>query len=233
VEEMTKRVRLVLVDDEALVRAGLRLILEGDPAFVIVGEASDGQEALAIVRGSDPDVVLMDIRMPHLDGLAATELLIAQKPGLKVIVLTTFDTDEFVLRALRIGASGFLLKDTPPGELIEAVRRVAAGRTILSQSVTEQLIAAIPKRPEVQLRENAVARLALLTDREREVAVAIAEGLSNAEIASTFYISLTTVKTHVGRILDKLAVDNRVQIAICVHTAGTERGGRVRVAAEA
>jgi DNA-binding NarL/FixJ family response regulator len=220
VDEMTN-IRVVLVDDEALVRTGLRLILEGDPELRVVGEAGDGRAGLAVIADSRPDVVLMDIRMPHLDGLAATRELLAAQPDQKIIVLTTFDTDESVLTALRLGASGFLLKDTPPAELIDAVRQVAAGRTALSQPVISQLIKVAAGRPDARQQTDATARLDLLTARERDVALAIAQGLSNAEIAQAHFVSVTTVKTHVGRILDKLAVDNRVQIAICVHSALT------------
>jgi DNA-binding NarL/FixJ family response regulator len=212
-------IRVVLVDDEALVRSGLRLILEGDPALRVVGEAGDGQAGIELVAANDPDVVLMDIRMPRLDGLAATRELLAERPDLKIIVLTTFDTDEMVLTALRLGASGFLLKDTPPAELIDAVRQVTSGRTALSQPVITQLIKTATDRPEPERRSEAAARLGRLTPRERAVAIAIARGLSNAEIAEAHFVSVTTVKTHVGRILDKLAVGNRVQIAICVHSA--------------
>ncbi|MBX0299150.1 response regulator transcription factor [Cryobacterium sp. 1639] len=218
VDEVT-RIRVVLVDDEALVRSGLRLILEGDPELQVVGEAGDGRAGMLLTIDSQPDVVLMDIRMPQLDGLAATRELLAAQPDLKIIVLTTFDTDESVLTALRLGASGFLLKDTPPAELIDAVRQVAAGRTILSQPVIGQLIKVAAAQPGPRQSTDAAARLDLLTARERDVALAIAQGLSNAEIARAHFVSVTTVKTHVGRILDKLAVDNRVQIAICVHSA--------------
>jgi len=218
-DNVTEHTRVVLVDDEALVRSGLRLILEGDPTLTVVGEAADGRAAIGTIRDAAPDVILMDIRMPHLDGLAATEQLLAAQPELKIIVLTTFDTDDLVLKALRLGASGFLLKDTPPAELIEAVRKVAAGQTILSQPVLAQLIDAVAGQPEPERRAGAARRLELLTIREREVALLIAEGRSNAEIADRFFVSITTVKTHVGKILDKLAVDNRVQIAICVHSA--------------
>ncbi len=217
--EVTPRVRVVLVDDESLVRTGLRLILEGDPAIEIVDQAADGAAAIASVENTAPDVVLMDVRMPHVDGLTATERILADRPDVKIIVLTTFDTDEFVHRALRMGARGFLLKDTPPQELIDAVRRVAAGDTVLSQSVIGQLITAVVDRPGHDLRASAEEKLAQLTPRERDIADAIALGSSNTEIAANLFISVTTVKSHIGRILDKLAVANRVQIAVCVHHA--------------
>lgn len=212
-------IRVVLVDDESLVRTGLKLILEGDPAIEIVDQAADGLAAIDVVRATDPDVILLDVRMPVLDGLDATERILAERPDAKIIVLTTFDTDEFILRALRLGASGFLLKDTPPPELIGAVRKVASGETILSPSVLRQLIAAVADQPSNDLRASANRLLDQLTDRERDIANAIALGSSNAEIAATLFISITTVKSHIGRILDKLGVTNRVQIAVCVHNA--------------
>ena len=213
-------VRVVLVDDEAIVLAGLRLILGGDRSIEVVGQASDGVQAVAVIARTRPDVVLMDIRMPRCDGLAATEIARAADPDLKVIVLTTFDTDDMVLAALRLGASGFLLKDTPAEDLVQAVRLVAAGRSMLSPSVTEQLIAAVARQPNAHRTAGARARLAQLTEREREVAQAVGCGLSNAEIAATLYLSIATVKTHVGRLFDKLGAKNRVQVAICVHDAG-------------
>lgn len=213
-------VRLVIVDDDPLVRAGLRMILGGDPTLSVVGEAGDGLEGIEVVQAQRPHVVLMDIRMPRLDGLAATGRLLADDPDLKVIVLTTFDTDDLVLEALRLGAGGFLLKDTPPERLVEAIRRVAAGDPILSPSVTAQLIAAVGERAGDERTRAAQARLDMLTEREREVAVAIGQGMSNAEIAATLYMSVPTVKAHVSRLFTKLEVDNRVQIAICVHDAG-------------
>jgi DNA-binding NarL/FixJ family response regulator len=167
-------------------------------------------------------VVLMDIRMPRRDGLAASRLLLAAEPALKVIVLTTFDTDESVLAALRLGASGFLLKDTPPAEIVHAVRRVAAGEPILSPRVTAQLIATVAAPERADRRRLARARLARLTEREQEVALAIGQGRSNAEIAAELYLSLPTVKAHVSRIFTKLETQNRVQIAICVHDAGLD-----------
>ncbi|MEE6295972.1 response regulator transcription factor [Georgenia wangjunii] len=213
-------VRVVLVDDDPLVRAGLRMILGGDAALTVVGEGADGREGIDLVLRLQPDVVLMDIRMPNLDGLAATRRLTERGSSARVIVLTTFDTDEMVLTALRHGAAGFLLKDTPPVDLVDAVHRVARGEPMLSPSVTAQLIATVAQ-PRDDSRERAArARLARLTDREREVAVAVGRGLSNAEIARELYMGLATVKTHVGHLFAKLEVSNRVQIALCVHDAG-------------
>jgi len=188
-----------------------------------VAEASDGEEALRVVPASDADVVLMDIRMPVRDGLSATEELLAADPGLKVIVLTTFDTDDMVLRALRFGAAGFLLKDTPPARLVEAIRTVASGEPMLSPSVTAQLIAAVTRTDRAAEEQDRArsARDALdnLTERERDVADAVARGLSNADIAAELYMGVPTVKTHVGRLFTKLGVENRVQVAILVHDA--------------
>lgn len=216
-------VTVALVDDDALVRAGLRMILGGSASIEVVGEASDGAEAVEVVRATRPDVVLMDIRMPRRDGLAATQDLLAGDDGAlqppKVIVLTTFDTDDLVVRALRMGASGFLLKDTPPDALVQAVLAVADGQPILSPSVTAQLIAKVSQGDDARATD-ARRRLADLTDREREVALAIGRGLSNAEIAAELYMGVPTVKAHVSRLLTKLGADNRVQIALTVHDAG-------------
>ncbi|RLQ84677.1 response regulator [Mycetocola zhadangensis] len=220
-DELTKnRIRVVLVDDEALVRAGLRLIIEGDQTIDIVGEAADGIDASAVVARTQPDVVLMDIRMPRRDGLETTSRVLASHPGIRVIVLTTFDADDAVLTALRNGASGFLLKDTPPADLIDAIHRVAAGRSILSPSVTEQLIDAVARQPDLSVRSAARARLDALTDRERDVAIHVARGASNTEIATQLFLSVGTVKTHLGRVFDKLQADNRVKVAMVVHDAG-------------
>ncbi|MCE0487553.1 response regulator transcription factor [Ornithinimicrobium sediminis] len=217
-------IRVVLVDDDALVRTGLRLILGGSPDIDVVGEASDGVEAVSAVAEHRPDVVLMDIRMPRLDGIEATRRVRALDPAPRVIVLTTFDTDEMVLGALRAGASGFLLKSTRPERLVEGIRSVAAGEPMLSPSVTAQLISRVtsetPGSTAQRAREKALARLAALTDREREVAVAIGRGASNAEIARSLYMGLPTVKTHVSRVLTKLGLDNRTQVALLVHDAG-------------
>lgn len=209
-------VRIVLVDDENLVRAGLRMILESDPRIEVVGECADGRSAVSLVGKLAPDLVLMDIRMPVMDGLAASEEILQADPGQKILVLTTFNTDDMVLSALRMGASGFLLKDTPPAELMEAINQVAAGRTMLSETVTRQLIAVAGSRPESTRRNAALERLAVLTEREREIAAAMARGSSNQEIAEELFISLATVKTHIGRVLEKLDADNRVQVALCV-----------------
>ena len=216
-------VRLAVVDDDPMVRAALGMMLGGDSGLVVVAEAGDGEEALRVVPASGADVVLMDIRMPVRDGLSATAELLVRHPELKIIVLTTFDTDDMVLRALRAGAAGFLLKDTPPARLVEAVRTVAAGHPMLSPSVTAQLIAAVTRTdPVAEVHErtrSAQAVLATLTDRERDVADAVARGLSNADIAAELYMGVPTVKTHVGRLFTKLGVENRVQVAILVHDA--------------
>ncbi len=223
-----RAVRVVLVDDDALVRTGLRLILGGAPDIEVVGEAEDGRAGIALVDRERPDVVLMDIRMPVLDGLSATRAILdGARPGTGapyVIVLTTFDTDEMVLEALRVGASGFLLKSTRPERLVEAIHLVAAGEPILSPSVTAQLIASVAAGVGAAgadlRRAKAQARLAPLTDREQEVAVAIGRGWTNAEIAGRLYLGVPTVKAHVSRILAKAGVENRTQVALLVHDAG-------------
>ncbi|WP_407171017.1 response regulator [Microbacterium sp. A1-JK] len=214
-----RSIRLAIVDDDALVRAGLRMILGGDAAITIVGESADGREALDMIATAAPHVVLMDIRMPRLDGLQTTKALTARADPARVIVLTTFDTDDLVLDALRHGAVGFLLKDTSPTELVDGVHRVARGESILSPSVTAQLIAAVSSGSDDR-RTHAVALLGRLTDRERAVAVAVGRGLSNAEIAASLYMGVATVKTHIGRLFAKLEATNRVQIARIVHDAG-------------
>jgi DNA-binding NarL/FixJ family response regulator len=217
-------IRVVLVDDDPLVRAGLGLILGGDQRIAIVGEAGDGAQGLEVIGRTRPDVVLMDIRMPRMDGLTATQHVAGQPVPPAVIVLTTFDDDEYVVRALANGANGFLLKDTSPPTIVEAIRRVAAGEPMLSPSVTAQLIRRVVESDaagsESDRASSAVARLAGLSDREHEVAVAVGRGKSNAEIARELYMSLATVKAHVSHILVKLDMTNRVQVAICVHDAG-------------
>ena len=213
-------VRVLIVDDDPLVRAGLTFMLSADPDLEIVGEVDDGSRVLGAVAEHRPDVVLMDIRMSVMDGLEASELLHQQADPPKILILTTFDTDEHVLRALRAGADGFLLKDTPPADLVRAVVSVAAGDTMLSPAVTRRLIELAQHRNTARAQdESLMATLDGLTEREREVAIAISLGKSNAEISSDLYISLATVKTHVTHLFAKLNVSNRVQIAILVHEA--------------
>jgi DNA-binding NarL/FixJ family response regulator len=212
-------IRVLVVDDDALVRSGLQLILGGSPGISVVGEAADGRQALTGVREHRPDVVLMDIRMPLMNGLEAIEHLRSWADPPKVIVLTTFSEDDLVLRALALGASGFLLKDTPPAAIVDAVHRVAAGDPMLSPSVTAQLIARLTAGSTPTRTRSARTRLGRLTAREREVAEQVGRGLTNAEIAAALHLSVPTVKAHVGQIFTKLGVDNRVQIAICVHDA--------------
>ncbi|MGW6025514.1 response regulator [Streptomyces sp. NPDC055099] len=214
-------IRVLLVDDDPLVRAGLSFMMGGADDIEIVGEAADGSQVAPLVGELRPDVVLMDIRMPTMDGLAATEALRKRPDAPEVIVLTTFHADEQVLRALRAGAAGFVLKDTPPAEIVAAVRAVAAGEPVLSPTVTQQLITRVTGvDPQQGRRERALARLDLLGEREREVAVAVGRGASNADIAAELFLSVATVKAHVSRILTKLDLNNRVQIALLAHDAG-------------
>ena len=211
------KVRVLLVDDDALVRAGLRMILSSAEELEVVGEAADGADAVAAVQAHRPDVVLMDIRMPGMDGIAATSALRRLATPPHVIVLTTFQADEHVLSALRAGADGFLLKDTAPAEIVRAVRLVAAGEAMLSPSVTRTLLSHLGHDERTDRRRLAAQRLATLTDREREVATAVGSGASNAEIAASLFLSEATIKAHVSRLLTKLDVTNRVHIAILVH----------------
>lgn len=219
-----RTLRVLLVDDDPLVRAGLSMILSSDPTIEVVAEAADGAQALDAVRASRPDVVLMDIRMPEVDGLAATGRITALDPAPKVLVLTTFDLDDYVFRALEAGASGFLLKDTPPRELVAAVKVVASGDAMLSPGVTRTLIGHYATDGVQGRRQRALGRLQVLTDREREVLVAVGQGLSNAEIGRTLFLSEATVKAHVSRLLLKLGATNRVQVAILAHDAGLLSG---------
>lgn len=215
----TTIIRLLIVDDDPLVRAGLTFMLGGAADIEIVGEASDGSEVDALARERTPDVVLMDIRMPVMDGLTATELLRARADAPEVLVLTTFHADEQVLRAMRAGAAGFVLKDTPPAEIVAAVRRVAAGDPVLSPAVTRQLMHHVAGAPTGVRKNTATGRLARLGERERDVALAVGRGSSNAQIAAALFMSVPTVKAHVSRILAKLGLNNRVQIALLVHDA--------------
>jgi DNA-binding NarL/FixJ family response regulator len=210
-------IRVLLVDDDALVRSGLRMMLVGADSVEVVGEAADGREVLGAVDLHRPDVVLMDIRMPQLDGIAATRLLAAQPSPPAVVVLTTFDADELVLRALQAGAAGFLLKHTPPADIVRAIELVHAGDSMLSPAVTRRLISMVAGDSDAGGRaDQARERLATLSPRERDVALAVGQGHGNAEIAATLHLSVATVKGHVSRLLDKLEVDNRVQIALLV-----------------
>ncbi|MGW3727825.1 response regulator [Streptomyces sp. NPDC000851] len=213
-------IRLLLVDDDPLVRAGLSFMMGGADDIEIVGEAADGGEVEALVDRTRPDVVLMDIRMPTVDGLTATERLRGREDAPQVVVLTTFHADDQVLRALRAGAAGFVLKDTPPAEILDAVRRVAAGDPVLSPTVTRQLMEHAVGTAADNRRTRARERIAALNEREREVAVAVGRGLANAGIAAELFMSVATVKTHVSRILAKLDLNNRVQIALLAYDAG-------------
>ncbi len=217
-------IRVLIVDDQALVRGGFRSILEGQPDLEIVGEAEDGAQAVEMARDCDPDVVLMDIRMPRLDGIAATrELLDKASDRLRVLVLTTFDHDEYVYEALRAGASGFLLKSAPPRELAGAIRTVAGGDALLAPDITRRLIQDYIERP----RPSAIALRAFdaLTPRETEVLTMIARGRSNGEIAAELYLSEPTVKTHVTRVFAKLGVRDRVQAVVLAYEAGLVQPG--------
>jgi DNA-binding NarL/FixJ family response regulator len=211
---------VVLADDQPLVRAGLRVLIADTPDLSVVGEAGTGVEAVAVVRERRPDVVLMDIRMPQLDGIAATRLLRSQPRPPAVLMLTTFEEDELVLRALRAGAAGFLVKDTPPAEIVRAIELVGAGESMLSPTIARRLVALVAGDPDTAARyEDAREKMALLSGREREVALAVGRGLANADIAVELYMSTATVKAHVSRLLTKLEVDNRVQIALLVREA--------------
>ena len=216
---MSRDIRVLLVDDDAMVRAALSMMLDGN-GIRVVGEAADGEQVPAAVDAHAPDVVLMDIRMPGLNGIAATRRLRARPRPPQVIVLTTFDTDDNILRALRAGASGFLLKDSPPAVIADAVHRVAEGEPVLSPTVTRRLMDRVAT--ESGARDRAHAAVAELSDREREVFAAIARGRPNAEIALALHMSVATVKAHVSRILAKLGLDNRTQIALLAHEADLE-----------
>jgi DNA-binding NarL/FixJ family response regulator len=221
---MTGPIRVLLADDDPLVLSGLKMMLAGAGNIEVVGEACDGRGVLPAVDLHHPDVVLMDIRMPRGDGIAATRQLRAQPSPPQVIVLTTFDADELVLRALQAGAAGFLLKDTAPGDIVAAIQAVYAGDGSLSPAITRRLIALVAGDPDTVARQQQARRLlASLTPREHQVAAAIAQGHSNAGIAAHLNMSLATVKAHVSRLLAKLGAENRVQIALLVQDAATSR----------
>jgi DNA-binding NarL/FixJ family response regulator len=213
-------IRVLLVDDDPLVRSALSLMLGGQSDIEVVGEAHNGEVGLAMVSQTQPDVVLMDIRMPVMDGLEATRVLHSRPSPPAVVVLTTFDADDHVLRAVASGADGFLLKDTPPGDIVGAIRTVAAGDAMLSPSATRSLVSRLRGTRPDDRTTSAADRLTALTERELEVAVCVGRGLSNSEIASELYLSIPTVKSHVSRLLTKLDATNRVQVAMVVHDAG-------------
>lgn len=214
-------IRVLVVDDQAMVRAGLRLILDGQADIEVVGEAADGEEAQVAVRRDRPDLVLMDIRMPRLDGIAATRKLIEHDPAVRVLIVTTFDADQYVFEALRAGASGFILKDSSPEQLVAAVRLIAAGDALLAPARTRRLI-------ETQVRPKPTVDSSLigtLTDREREVLVLMARGLDNGQIAAELFISDATVRTHIGHVLSKLNSRSRVQAVVVAYESGLVRPG--------
>jgi len=218
-------VRVLIVDDQSMIRAGFAALLDAQKDIVVVGTADDGLGITDVVRRTQPDVVLMDIRMPKMNGLdAARAIFTMPGEGPKVIMLTTFDADEYVFTALRVGASGFLLKDSPPEELVQAVRVVADGEALLSPKVTRALIADYATRPQAPAKES--ARLNLLTDREREVMIRVARGRSNAEISTDLFVAEQTVKTHVSRILTKLDLRDRTQMVVAAYESGLVRAER-------
>ena len=214
-------IRILVADDQALMRTGFRMILDAEEDLEVVGEAIDGADALRRFERLEPDVVVMDVRMPTMDGIEATRRLTQREPSTRVLILTTFDLDEYVYEALRAGASGFLLKDRPPEELVAAVRVVASGDALLAPSVTRRLIEEFAKRAPTATRDQ----LAELTDREREVLVLIARGLSNAEIATALFVAETTVKTHVGHVLSKLRLRDRAQAVVLAYESGLVQPG--------
>ena len=216
-------VRVVLVDDEAMVRVGLRMVLTAEADIEVVGEAADGGSAVDVVAATEPDVVLMDVRMPDVDGIEGARRVLARCPGVKVVVLTTFDEDEYVEAALRAGVSGFLLKVAPPERLIDAVRTVAAGGGLLDPGVTRRVIESFAAAPP--LRTRRAETLDALTERERDVLRLIGRGLSNGEIAAELYLGETTVKTHVSNVLAKLGLRDRVQAVVAAYETGHVRPG--------
>jgi DNA-binding NarL/FixJ family response regulator len=227
VNETSPPIRVAIVDDQALVRTGFHMVLDAEPGIVVAGEAGDGRAAIDLARNTPLDVVLMDVRMPTMDGIAATAEVVSAPSAPKVIVLTTFDLDEYAFAAIRAGASGFLLKDVRPQELVAAIRTVHAGEAALSPRVTrrmielfaEELPAGVDGAPESGM-------LDALTTREREILIAIAEGLTNGEIAARFFLSESTVKTHVGRVLQKLDARDRVHLVILAYEHGLLAPGR-------
>lgn len=216
-------IRVLLVDDQQMVRAGFRLILDAEPDIEVVAEASDGHQAITLTATTCPDVVLMDIRMPNLDGIAATQAMVSSTPASRVIILTTFDDDTYVFSALEAGASGFLLKNSPPEELVAAIRVVASGDALLAPSVTRQVISEFARRPHGGNRSLSITEL---TQREQDVLIEVAAGLSNAEIAAKLFVSEGTVKTHVSRLLMKLSLRDRTQAVIYAYENGLVQPSR-------
>ncbi|EXG79663.1 response regulator [Cryptosporangium arvum] len=211
-------IRVLIADDQALVRLGLRALLDNEPDLEVVGDVADGLAAVAVAVETRPDVVLMDIRMPGIDGIEATRRIVAAVPDTRIVVLTTFEIDEYIFDALRVGASGFLLKDTRPTDLLDAVRGVVAGGALLSPSVTRRVVKTFVDRPS--RRSEPHPRWSSLTEREQEIAALVAEGLSNDEIADRLVISPATVRTHVGRAMVKLGARDRAQLVVFTYQSG-------------
>jgi DNA-binding NarL/FixJ family response regulator len=217
-------IRVLLCDDQALVRSGFRLILEGREGIEVVGEAEDGREAIEVARQADPDVILMDVRMPNVDGVEATRRLVSGGFRARILILTTFDLDEYVYEAIRAGASGFLLKDVQPSQLVDAIRIVASGEALLAPTVTRRLLDRFAHTlPGAE--EKPPPELATLTERELEILKLLASGLSNAELAERLFLSETTVKTHISSVLRKLGLRDRVQAVVLAYEAGLVRPG--------
>jgi DNA-binding NarL/FixJ family response regulator len=218
-------IRVLVVDDQALVRAGFSMIINAEPDLEVAGEAANGREAIDAVRRLVPDIVLMDVRMPLMDGIEATRQLMNGESAVKVVMMTTFDMDEYVYGALHAGASGFLLKDVPPEQLVAGIRAVASGDALLAPSITRRLIEEFVRRPTQQVLQQP-ATVSRLTEREREVLQLMAQGLSNAEIAQAFVLSETTVKTHVARVLNKLGLRDRVQAVVFAYETALVQPGQ-------
>lgn len=219
---MSSPIRVLVVDDDALVRVGLKMMLAGADDLEVVAEVADGAEVIPAVNEHRPHVVLMDIRMPRMDGLAATELLRARRDPPEIIIMTTFDTDDHILRAMRAGAGGFLLKHTPPAEIVQAIRQVAAGEPMLSPSVLRRMMSYVAASGADPRQTRARAALERLSDGERSVALLIGQGKSNSEIGRELVVSVATVKAYVSRLLTKLELNNRTQVALLVHDAGLD-----------
>jgi DNA-binding NarL/FixJ family response regulator len=225
-EKPVTRIRVMLVDDQALLRTGFRMVLQAQPDMEVVAEAGDGAEALEVLRATDVDVVLMDVRMPRMDGVEATRRICEAEGAPRVLILTTFDLDEYAFSALKAGASGFMLKDVPPGELLAAIRAVHSGDAVVAPTTTRRLLDRFaPLLPSTAAAEPARRALKQLTGREREVLLLVAQGLSNGEIAERLVLSEATVKTHVGRILTKLGLRDRVQVVVLAYETGLVRAG--------